>query len=190
MTYEPEEDSFLIRRHIPKYAKGTVLDIGTGSGILAIEAAKQKNVKKVFALDIDAEALKESKKAAKENRAKKIIFARSDLFEYFEKAGKKLKRAKFDTILFNPPYLPSDKSNPDVALDGGRKGYELIERFMKNVGKYLAEDGEILMIISSFTKKRKVDEIIKKNRFRFEVLEKQHRFFEDIFLYRIIKAKS
>ncbi len=40
MVYEPREDSYLLKKHIPEYSRGIVLDIGTGSGILAKEASK------------------------------------------------------------------------------------------------------------------------------------------------------
>lgn len=46
--YEPREDSKLLERYVRKYAKGSVLDIGTGSGIQAISAAKSRKVKKLL----------------------------------------------------------------------------------------------------------------------------------------------
>jgi len=49
-VYEPAEDSFLIQKYIKKYSRGIVLDIGTGTGILAEESASSKRVVKVFAL--------------------------------------------------------------------------------------------------------------------------------------------
>ncbi len=44
--YEPREDSELLAKHVNEHAKGICLDVGTGSGIQAVEAAKNKNVKK------------------------------------------------------------------------------------------------------------------------------------------------
>ena len=57
MIYKPREDSKLLAKYVKKYAKGLVLDIGTGSGIQALEAAKKKNVKKVVAVDIQKEVV-------------------------------------------------------------------------------------------------------------------------------------
>ena len=51
---------------------------------------------------------------------------------------------KFDTIIFNPPYLPSDPKLKDLTLDGGKKGYELIQKFLKQAKKYLEKNGIIL----------------------------------------------
>ena len=51
-VYEPREDSNLLEKYVRQYAKGKVLDIGTGSGIQAIAAAQNKKVSSVLATDI------------------------------------------------------------------------------------------------------------------------------------------
>ena len=43
-------------------------------------------------------------------------------------------KGKFNTIIFNPPYLPEDEFK-DKSLDGGKKGYEIIEKFLNKVSK-------------------------------------------------------
>ncbi len=179
--YEPREDSFLIQKYIKKYAKGVVLDIGTGSGILAEEAAKSKKVVKVFGVDINEEAIKHCIRNQKSN---KIIFAMSDLFSLF-KLDRRYIGMKFDTILFNPPYLPTDPEHRDVALDGGRKGYELICRFLHESKKFLKPRGKILLIFSSLTGKEKLDNFLIRNYWKFKEIEKIHISFEDIYLYLI-----
>ena len=55
--YQPREDSFLLEKEVKKYAKGDVLDIGAGSGIQALAAAKKRNTKKVLAVDIDKKVI-------------------------------------------------------------------------------------------------------------------------------------
>ncbi|MFW6383394.1 MAG: HemK2/MTQ2 family protein methyltransferase [Nanoarchaeota archaeon] len=92
MVYEPAEDSVLLKRNIGNYAKGKVLDMGTGSGILAEEAKKYAS--SVTGADIGKEAVEYCK-----NRIRAVNFIQSDLFSNINE--------KFDTILFNPPYLPS-----------------------------------------------------------------------------------
>ena len=62
MIYEPVEDSFLLNKYVDKLAFGRVLDVGTGSSIQAISAAKKKNVKSVLAVDINEEAVAQLKK--------------------------------------------------------------------------------------------------------------------------------
>ncbi|HDM43810.1 MAG TPA: methyltransferase domain-containing protein, partial [Candidatus Woesearchaeota archaeon] len=163
-VYEPKEDSFLILKHIKNFAENkTVLDLGTGTGILAIEAAKY--AKKVYAVDISKKALAVAKQNAKKANAKNITFLRSDLFSAFKQAKRK---PRFDLILFNPPYLPAQPSEPkELALQiaGGKHGYELIERFFQDVSFFLDPDGVILLVFSTLTKKHKVDKIIEEHCF-------------------------
>ncbi len=199
MTYEPREDSELLKKQVRKYAFGKVLDVGTGSGIQAIEAGKRKKVKSVLAVDVDNLVIKE----LGNKKLKKIKIKKSDLFSKV--------KGKFHTIIFNPPYLPEDTENSawrnsgivnsekhridykgidDKALYGGKKGYEVLERFLDSVNDYLTEKGIILVVFSSLTKKEKVDQIIDRNLLEFEELEKKHFFFEDLFVYKIWKNNT
>ncbi len=176
--YEPREDSTLLERYVRQYANGNVLDIGTGSGIQAITAANSNKVKSVLATDIQKSVIEYCKKCIK-NR--KITFMVSDLFE-------NIPDKKFDTTIFNPPYLPQELKVKDLTLEGGKKGYEVIEKFLNNVNNFLKPDGIILTIFSSLTKKEKIDEFIRNNLLEFELLEKQHYFFEDLYAYKILKS--
>ena len=62
MIYKPREDSKLLEHYVRQYAKGSVLDIGTGSGIQAIAASKNKKVNSVLALDIQKDTIEHCKK--------------------------------------------------------------------------------------------------------------------------------
>ena len=55
--YQPAEDSYLLQKFVSRYAYGRVLDVGTGSGIQAITALGNPQVREVVAIDIDAEAV-------------------------------------------------------------------------------------------------------------------------------------
>jgi len=178
--YEPREDSYLLQKFVTKYAKGVVLDMGTGSGIQAIAAAKSKKVVKVYAIDIDREAINYCKGIVDD---KKVVFFVSNLFLVF-RGNKKFEGLKFDTIIFNAPYLPDDE-NKDKALDGGKKGYELICRFLNQAEHYIKPKTKILLVFSSLTGKETLDNYLIKKRFRFEELCKKHIFFEDIYIYLI-----
>ena len=80
--YEPQEDSFLLQKQVKKYAKGIVLDMGTGSGILAVEAAKSQKVVKVYAVDIDNVAID----YCKENNFYKItLTCKEELIPFYER---------------------------------------------------------------------------------------------------------
>jgi|TARA_B100002003_G_C14121935_1_gene539669 release factor glutamine methyltransferase len=174
MIYEPREDSFLLQKQVKKLAKGKVLEIGTGSGIQAVTASENKAVTEVLAVDIQEEVIDHCLRTITN---KKITFQESDLFSTVE--------GKFDTIIFNPPYLPNDPSVADLTLDGGKEGYEIVEKFLNQVKKYLNKEGIILLLFSSLTKKEKVDELIKKNKLKTKLLSQKHIFFEDLFVYEI-----
>lgn len=180
--YEPAEDSFLLKKHLKKHVKGIVLDIGTGTGIQALEAASPKKVVKVYAVDINSKAIDYCREKIQN---KKIIFLTSDLFRVF-RVDQRYKNIKFDTIIFNPPYLSTEEPK-DIALDGGKKGYELISRFLNEAKPFLKGKTKILLLFSSLTGKEKIEHYLIKNHLKFIELEKQHIFFEDLFVYLIEK---
>ena len=73
-------------------------------------------------------------------------------------------------------------------MEGGKKGYEVLENFLNQVNDYLKSDGIILIVFSSLTRKEKVDEFVSNNLLEFELLEKQHYLFEDLYVYLIKKS--
>ncbi len=178
-VYEPAEDSFLIQKHVSKFAKGKTLEIGTGSGILAIEAAK--SAKNVIAVDVNPAAIAYAKKAAKEAKVKNISFKHSDLFS-------KLGKEQFDCIIFNPPYLPTEKNAPDVALDGGEKGHELIVKFIEGLSSHLLANGTVLLLFSSYSNPEAITTTLEDRLFDFALVDQTHVFFEDLFVYSITKS--
>lgn len=167
--YQPREDSFLIQKHIKGCIKpnSAVLDVGTGSGILAREAAK--HCKNVTACDIDKELIA---KLSKENRH--IKFVSSNLFLNIE--------GKFDLIIFNPPYLPSKKIE-NKEIDGGKNGTQLIEKFLQQAKHHLKPEGKILLVCSSLN--RNIEKLFEKYHYNFKLIDKQAFFFEQLFLYML-----
>ncbi|MFC1728595.1 HemK2/MTQ2 family protein methyltransferase [Nanoarchaeota archaeon] len=179
--YIPQEDSYLLEESVKKYGFGKVLDVGTGSGIQGIAASKKKNVNSVLAVDISERDLLEAKKNAELNKVK-IKFAKSNLFNNI--------KGSFDTIIFNPPYLPlakGESKDEGRALSGGKKGYELLVKFLSEANEYLAKDGIILILFSSLTHKAVVDEAIEDYGFESTQLAKKRISFENLFVYKLQK---
>lgn len=169
MIYKPREDSFLLRKQVRKYAKGKVLDMGTGSGVQALAALE--NTKDVLAVDINAGAVEILK-----NKGVNAIV--SDLFAKV--------KGRFDVIIFNPPYLPEDPEEDEeskLTTTGGKQGHEIIERFLKEAKKHLNKDGIILLLFSSMT--GDVDSILKKLKCNFKCIDKKKMFFEELYVYLI-----
>ncbi len=175
--YEPREDSYLLEKEVKRFAIGNVLDIGTGSGIQALAAAGCRKVRSVLAVDIDRGVIEACKAGI---RNAKITFLQSDLFSNV--------KGKFDTIIFNPPYLPLDQV-PNIALDGGKHGYELTKRFLDSADEHLKTEGKILLLISSLTKKDKVEQFLKEDLFDFRIISEQYvGGFENLYVYMILKS--
>lgn len=121
-----------------------ILDIGTGSGCIAITAARELKDAKITASDISPSALKVAKKNAK--NLNNIEFVESDLFEKIQ--------GTFDIIVSNPPYiktadlanLPKEvKAEPRKALDGGDDGLIIINKIIKDAPNHLLSGGILLM---------------------------------------------
>jgi len=181
--YEPREDSFLLEKNVEILAFGKVLDMGTGTGIQAIAAANNKNSRSVMAADINKEAVLQVLDLCL-NKKIPVTVVQSDLFENIEE--------KFDTIIFNPPYLPDEDEEDsklcplqDCALYGGKEGYELTERFLIQAKNHLTKNGQILLLFSSLTQKNVVDAILKKEGYSFEQIDSMKLDFEELYIYKI-----
>jgi release factor glutamine methyltransferase len=170
-VYEPCEDSFLLAEAVEEYAYGSTLDIGTGSGIQGIVAAK-KGCSVTFA-DIDSRALKCSKLNASLNGIS-AQFLLGNLFANINN--------KYDTIIFNPPYLPNNSKHRVLALDGGSDGRALINKFLYAYSNYLNKDGIALLVESSFNNYNNDIE-----KYNAELIKKGHYFFEDIVVLKLYK---
>lgn len=170
--YEPREDSFLLLKHLKKYIKSEdkILDMGTGSGILAKEASKYGRA--VVACDINDKIAKE---LSKEQENQKITFIHSDLFS-------NIKNVRFDLIVFNPPYLPS-RSVIHEDTDGGKGGVEIITKFLEQAKAYLQRKGKILLLCSSYNKN--ITRLFKKYKYNFRKIDETSLFFEKLYVYEL-----
>jgi release factor glutamine methyltransferase len=185
-VYSPAEDTFLLLRNLKKL-QGDILEIGTGSGIVSIYLAKENKKKKIYASDISKKAIENAKINAQLNLVK-IKFILSDLF-------KKIPKKKFDFIIFNPPYLPTEKNEKingpiNYAFDGGKKGDRVIKIFLKKAKDFLKDEGAIFLVVSSLIDLNKLEYFIKKLGYTYKKIDQEDFFFEHIFLYKIMKNKK
>lgn len=122
-----------------------ILDVGTGSGCIAITLALHSKDSLIVGVDSSANAVEIAQKNAQkfhvENR---VQIHESDLFSNIE--------GKFDVISANLPYIPTpelsslpvSKFEPLAALDGGEDGLAVISSFLDGVGSYINHPGLIL----------------------------------------------
>jgi len=176
--YQPAEDSYLLQQSLIKHLKTQpksikILDIGSGSGIQA-QTCKSLKFKNILTTDINPQAIKHLKK-------QKLNPIHSDLFK-----NPKLKSKKFNLIIFNPPYLPKDKREPkDSQLNttAGKKGYEIIIKFLKQAKSHLTNQGSILLLFSSLSKPKTILNKAKQLGYNFKLLNQQKLFFEELYVF-------
>ncbi len=172
-TADPE--SPYVYEAVPARKHWKVLDLCCGSGAIGVSMAKLcPNVKKVLCTDISGEALvvaKENAKAA--GVGKKVEFAKGDMFEAI---GKK---AKFDMIISNPPYIESSiiptlqrevkDYEPMLALDGGEDGLDFYRTIISQAPLYLDKKG-ILMLEIGYNQAEQINTMLEETE-SFEKIE-------------------
>ncbi len=151
-----------------------ILDLGTGSGCIAVSLAKYLSRCGITATDISQEALEMAKDNANlHNVNKKIRFINSDLFTQYA-----IRNTQYDITACNPPYIPTaeiEKLQPEisyeprVALDGGRDGLDFYRKIIKQAPDYLREGGFLIMEIG-FNQMGEVKNIFQKYG-NFEIIE-------------------
>jgi release factor glutamine methyltransferase len=172
-VYAPREDSLLMLEAISNLPleEKRILDVGTGSGILALFCAMRGG--KVTASDVEETAVKEAQRAA--NRlGVRLTLVVSDLFAKIP--------GRFDLVLFNPPYLPS-KESEDRAVDGGPGGTLLAEMFLDDLPPHLESDAQAFVLLSSLNDPDAVQR--RHGNFEFSIVAKRAFFFEELRVLRV-----
>ena len=170
---DPRPDSEILIDTTLKYFQDktrpiSILDIGTGSGCLAITLLTLFPNANTVAVDISSFALNVAIRNAKKHQIlHRINFIESDLF-------KNIKDIKFDLIISNPPYIESSNINsldtavrdydPTIALDGGDNGLDFYYDIATQAQDYLTPNGKIILEIGN-TQKKSVTTIFEKNNF-------------------------
>lgn len=145
-----------------------ILDLGTGSGAIAISLAVNLPLAEIVATDISEKALEVAINNAKTNNVdNRIKFIKSDWFENLS-----LVDEKFDFIVSNPPYISSDdksymseetlKYEPVGALFASNDGLAAYESIVANYDKFLKKDGKIFLEIG-FNQAQAVTSILKEH---------------------------
>lgn len=175
-VYEPAEDTFLLADNLEVERMSRALEIGTGTGLIAIIAARKAS--KVIATDVNPHALDCTLKNIITNKAFNVELRKGDLFEPVEDE-------KFDLILFNTPYLPTEEDEAvgdelEAAWNGGPNGREVIDRFLDGVKDHLNPRGKVQMVQSSLSDNEKTLKKLEELNFQASITACEKGFFEEM----------
>jgi release factor glutamine methyltransferase len=150
--------------------------IGSQVSILA-ETARKAGASKVLAADVNKESVAMV-------LSKNIEAQQSNLFSKIS--------GKFDLIIFNPPYLPEDPEEDKesrLITTGGKKGDEIIVRFLNQASKRLNDNGKILILLSSLTPRKRIDKTIARHNLEKQLLGTKPLFMESLQVWLLQKAQ-
>ncbi|MDI6731095.1 MAG: peptide chain release factor N(5)-glutamine methyltransferase [Candidatus Margulisbacteria bacterium] len=142
--------SSVVSRNLPAGRQESLVDLGTGSGAIAVSLAKYLPQVKIIGIDISSAALEVAKQnAVKHNVVDRCRFIRGNMFEPLQDIG------RVDLIISNPPYIPTkviSTLTPDVkdfepisALDGGEDGLDYIRKLIDGAPNCLKPKGLIIL---------------------------------------------
>jgi len=151
-----------------------VLDMGCGSGVLALAAARAGGA--VTAIDINPAAVRATRQNARQNGLQGIVrVVEADLFSGLDKLTE-----KFDLIVSNPPFYDGEpRTMTEKAFRGG-SGMEFMARLARTSPPFLASGGSILLVLSSDADLQACLSLFEENRFIFRVLRVRKLLFETL----------
>lgn len=139
-------------RRTPGFSTPLIIDIGTGSGAIAVCLAKHIPDSRVVATDISAEALAVAKRNAVANKvADRITFLEGDLFKPLEDAG--IGQAHY--LVSNPPYIPDNEwdavepnvkdHEPTIALRAGAEGLDYLAPIIQRAARHMTKPAQLVL---------------------------------------------
>lgn len=170
----PRPDTEVLVEYIVEYVKKNykedninVLDIGIGSGAIALSMAYYLKNTQVFGIDISDTAIKVANINKEKFKLSNVNFYKGDLFKALEGLNME---GKFDIIVSNPPYIKRldiefldiqvKDYEPRLALDGGIDGLDFYRRITKDSLEYL-KDNSLLIYEIGYEQGKEVEDILK-----------------------------
>ncbi|HTY14996.1 MAG TPA: HemK2/MTQ2 family protein methyltransferase [Methanoregulaceae archaeon] len=172
-VYQPEADTYLLLETVQGELQPSdrVLEMGTGTGYVGCHLTGYNFL---LCADINPHACLTAK-------SRGLPVVRTDLFAGIS--------GKFDLVVFNPPYLPTQDEERIVdwleyALDGGPEGRSTIARFIDGVRSVLAPEGRVLLLISSLTGVDEVAGMFHEQAFKTAIIARKKIFDEWLFVMK------
>jgi release factor glutamine methyltransferase len=168
----------------------TIVDIGTGSGAIALSLAHFIKGSKVHTIDISPRALEVAKgNAVKLSLQDNVSFFLGDVFSPL---GEEF-YGKVDLLVSNPPYIPKDDIlklqrevgyEPELALDGGLDGLDFYRRIIKEGQKFLSSQGRILFEVGH-DQAQMVENILREYGFKYVIIKKDLSGIERVVIAKV-----
>ncbi|MDD2493770.1 MAG: peptide chain release factor N(5)-glutamine methyltransferase [Tissierellia bacterium] len=173
----PRPDTETLVEKVINYVKNSnlnnenikILDIGTGSGAIAISLGYYLKNSHVTAIDISDVAIETAKINVGKLNLNNVNIEKIDIFNF---NGTEIIDDKYDIVVSNPPYIESDEISylptevsqyePKLALDGGKDGLEYYRQIVK-IFKEIHESNSMLSVEIGYNQKRAVTEIFEKS---------------------------
>ena len=183
--FETEELVNRTIKYIKKYIQNPkIVDLGTGSGCIAITLSKELNVR-VEAVDISEKALEVAKENNKNNNSN-VTFYQGNMLEPLNK--------KYNVIISNPPYISRNEeiedivknNEPELALYAENEGLYYYEEILKNANKYL-EDNYLIALEIGYLQGEKIKKIALKYLNNINVIIEKDLSERDRFMFIINK---
>ncbi len=172
-VYPPSEDSLLLIRSFDVTPGEKVLELGCGSGIVSLHCAKAGAV--VTAGDLNPSAVRLTKKNGEKNNLN-VNVVLTDVYDSVD--------GKFDTVVFNLPYLPVDDDLPLAeAWSGGEDGLGPLPRVLEGIHDRGNDGWRIVVVVSSLMDEGRLDSLLAP--YRVTVLGELPLFFEKLRVLQI-----
>ncbi len=186
--YEPSEDTFQILESLDVKKNDKVLEIGTGSGIIALECARRGC--DVVCSDVNPYAVIMSEVNYRSNKdflSGSVDVRYGDLFSVIKPDE------CFDVVVFNPPYLPTRLDERvggsgwfDIAVDGGRGGLFHTFRFLEKIKDFVKVGGCVYFVFSSYSDKGKLKFLLEEKKFESKVVSSYSFDDEKLDIFKLI----
>ena len=171
-TLIPRPESETIIDTVKKYGFfQDALDIGTGSGNLAITLSLEKVINKIDAIDVSSEALKIATKNRQQLKTNNVTFFHQNIFNVFPVKS-------YDLIVSNPPYISKieyrdlnkqvKKYEPPTSLTDNKDGLYFYKFYAKNLFKILKPQGKLILEIGLEKHKETIQKIFINNNYKYK----------------------
>ena len=172
-VYPPSEDSILLIESLKVFPGERVLEIGCGSGVVSLHCAA--NGCQVVCGDINPKAVDLARRNAVANSLD-VSIVETDVYSAVE--------GRFDTIVFNLPYLPvDDEGDLAKAWSGGEDGMGPLPALLEGAPEHLNQDGRVVVVVSSLMDRGTLANALKP--YTVSNIGEMHMFFETLSVLEI-----